>query len=76
MICPFKTCFFVVVLGHFKYLIQIKKVIEVPEVKMPPLDHSRVEVPKVIENYIQKRKIQDVNKNENVSKKSHKKKKQ
>ncbi len=46
---------------NFRYLIQIKRYFDIPSVKAPEIESKRVQVPSVIENYLEKKVKASVN---------------
>lgn len=46
-------------MNNFKYIIQVKRCIETPEIIAPEIVRHKVEVPDAIENYLKKKQLSE-----------------
>ena len=52
--------FFFLKVDNFKYILEIRKSLEIPEIERPPVEDKRVRVPEEILNYVKKRSIHQI----------------
>lgn len=56
-------------MDNFKYIVEIRKSFEIPEIQRPPVEDKRVRVPEEILNYVKKRTISQISEQTKPSKK-------